>query len=205
MFLTTLVLLTQLGPIVKPRSQCDPFANPPVACSVSVEGRCYTDTDDDFLYYCNGTSWVTTTSPTPTPAPSPTAPPSPTAITSTSSNFNFDTTTPYFAETDKGNSGTAVTINWSTGGSKQKVTITGNCTFTFTAPPGPATLVLRLVHENSASSYTLTWPTCVLGTSGVCWPGATVLSNTNTANAQDIVTFYYNGQNYLAIPAANFS
>ena len=40
----------------------------------------------------------------------------------------------YFdAEFDNGNSSTADTIDWGVG-NKQKSTLTGNCTYTFTAP-----------------------------------------------------------------------
>lgn len=104
----------------------------------------------------------------------------------------------YFAETDNGNSGTSKTIDW-TASNKQKITTTGSCTLTFTAPSGPCNLLLKIVHEASASSYTYTWPATVK------WPGATALTTTNTSGAVDIVSFYYDGTNYYAQGAANFS
>jgi hypothetical protein len=38
-------------------SQCKASATPPYTCgNANTEGRCYTDTDDHLVYYCNGTS-----------------------------------------------------------------------------------------------------------------------------------------------------
>lgn len=105
----------------------------------------------------------------------------------------------YFdAEFDNGNSGTADTIDW-TVGNKQKSTRTGSVEYTFTAPAGPCNLVLRLVHENSASVYTVTWPATVK------WVGGVAPTLTDTANAIDVVCFYYDGTNYYGQAAANFS
>ena len=87
-----------------------------------------------------------------------------------------------------GNSGTTKTINW-TNGNKQYITLTGNCTFTFTAPSGPTNILLRIIQD-ATGGRTITWP------AGVKWPSAVVPTLSTTASAEDIVTCYYNGTNY---------
>lgn len=113
-------------------------------------------------------------------------------------NHEFQTTATFDAIVDNGNSGTADTIDW-TAGNKQKITTTGSCTLTFTAPANPCSLQLKIIHENSASAYTYTWPATVK------WPSGTAITTTNTANAVDIVSFLYDGTNYYAVGNTNFS
>jgi hypothetical protein len=115
------------------------------------------------------------------------------------SSGSFGTVVPYFTYTDNGNSGAAKTINWSTGGPLQKITTTGSCTITFTAPTGPSTLTLIIVHEASATAYTYTWP----GT--VKWPSGSAIATTNTSGAVDVMSCKYDGANYYCIPGTNFS
>ena len=111
------------------------------------------------------------------------------------------TTQAYFdGEVDNGNSSTADTIDW-TAGNKQKSTLTGNCTFTFTAPSGPCNLILKLVQDGTGSR-TVTWPATVK------WPEGTAPTLSTAANSVDIVSFYYDGTNYhgqaslaFAVPA----
>jgi hypothetical protein len=94
-------------------------------------------------------------------------------------------------------SGTSLTINWNNG-NKQAVTLTGNCTFTFTAPTVMvASLNLRLIQD-STGSRTVTWP------AGVLWPGKVPAVLTTTAGGIDIISCYYNGTNYYCSPALNF-
>ena len=106
--------------------------------------------------------------------------------------------TVYFAETDNGNSGTSKTITWGSS-NKQKLTRTGSCTLTFTAPAGPCSLILKLVHEASATAYTITWPATVK------WASATAPTLTNTSGAVDIVSFYYDGTNYYGTYGTAFA
>jgi len=108
----------------------------------------------------------------------------------------FDKTA-YFSEIDNGNSSTADTIDW-TAGNKQKSTLTDNCTFTFTPPPGPCSLVLKLVQDGTGSR-TITWPAAVK------WSGGTAPTLTTTASKIDIITFYYDGTNYYGSSVLNFS
>lgn len=111
--------------------------------------------------------------------------------------FTFGANTAYFTETDNGNSSTADTIDW-TLGNKQKSTLTGNCTFTFTAPGGPCSLVLKLVQD-ATGSRTVTWP------AAVHWPGGTAPTLTTTANKVDIITFYYDGTTYFGNSSLNYT
>lgn len=90
-------------------------------------------------------------------------------------------------EVDNGNSGTADTIDW-TAGNFQLSTLTGNCTYTFTAPTGPTTLILRVVQ--SAGSNTVVWP----GT--VVWASGTAPTLSTGAGDIDLISFYWNGTNY---------
>ena len=96
----------------------------------------------------------------------------------------------FIAEVDNGNSSTSDTVDWGAG-QKQKSTLTGNCTFTFTAPDGPCNVMFKLIQDGTGSR-TVTWPNTVK------WPAATAPTLTTSANGVDIVAFYYDGTNYYA-------
>lgn len=101
-------------------------------------------------------------------------------------------------EIDDGNSSTADTIDWSTG-QKHKSTMTGNCTYTFTAPAGPCNLLLKLIQDGTGSRLA-TWPATVK------WAGGAAPTLTTTATTgTDIVSFYYDGTNYWGAASANFA
>lgn len=101
------------------------------------------------------------------------------------------------SEDDDGNSSTADTIDWSTG-NFHKSTMTGNCTYTFTAPSGPTTLLLKLVQD-ATGSRTATWPATVK------WQSGTAPTLSTAASAVDIISFYYDGTNYYGSAGLNFS
>lgn len=92
-------------------------------------------------------------------------------------------------EVDNGNSSTAKTVDWNEGNS-QKITLTGNCTFTFTAPAGPCHLTLRLIADGT--QRTPVWPATVF------WGDAGVPTISSTNTHWDIITFYFDGANYSA-------
>ena len=94
----------------------------------------------------------------------------------------------YSQEIDNGNSSTADTIDWTTG-NFQRSTLTDNCTYTFTAPTGTTTLILKLIQDGTGSRIA-TFP------ASVKWSGGTAPTLTTTANAIDIISFYYDGTNY---------
>jgi hypothetical protein len=101
----------------------------------------------------------------------------------------------FIAEVDNGDSSTSDTIDWGAG-QKQKTTMTGNCTYTFTAPDGPCNLMLSCYQDGTAR--TITWP------STVKWPAATAPTFTGTNNIRDIVAFYYDGTHYFGQATLNF-
>lgn len=105
----------------------------------------------------------------------------------------------YFdGEVDNGDSGAADTIDW-TAGNKQKSTITAApATLTFTAPGGPASLILRVV-QGTGGNKTITWPATVK------WPGGVSPTLSVTAADIDVCTFYYDGTNYYGQCATDFS
>jgi hypothetical protein len=102
----------------------------------------------------------------------------------------------FIAEVDNGNSSTADTIDWGAA-QKQKSTLTGNCTYTFTAPDGPCNLMFKVIQDGTGSR-TVTWPNTVK------WPAATAVVLTTTASATDMVAFYYDGTNYYAMATLAF-
>lgn len=90
------------------------------------------------------------------------------------------------AEIDDGNSGTADTIDFSAG-AYHKSTLTGNVTYTFTAPTAPAIIQLKVVQ--GASAFTITWPT-------IKWAGGITPVGSTVNGAVDIYTLYYDGTSY---------
>lgn len=88
--------------------------------------------------------------------------------------------------TDNGNSGASITINF-TKSNYQKVTLTANCTFTFTYPSLPTTIYLKVVQDGTGSR-TVTWPATVK------WNGSAPTLST-AANAVDNFYFVFDGTN----------
>jgi hypothetical protein len=106
--------------------------------------------------------------------------------------------TAYFNEEyNNGDSGTADTIDWGNG-NKQRSTLTGDCTYTFTAPGGACNLLIKLIQDETGG-HTVTWP------ASVKWPGGTAPTLTATGNAIDIVTFYFDGTYYYGQAGLDFA
>lgn len=102
----------------------------------------------------------------------------------------------YFnSEIDDGHSGTADTIDWSAG-PLHKSTLTGNVTYTFTAPSGVGKLQIKLV-QNGTGGKTVTWPS-------VTWvnSGGTAPTIRSAAGAITFVNFYYDGTTYYGLGSA---
>lgn len=103
------------------------------------------------------------------------------------------------AEYDAGNSSTAITLDFATNGPIQKVTRTGSATYTLTAPTYPGMVVVKFVHEASATVYTVTFsPT-------VKFPNGVAPTWTNTSGAIDIVSFYWDGTSWYAVQTAAYA
>jgi hypothetical protein len=100
------------------------------------------------------------------------------------------------SEYDAGNSGSALTIDF-TDGYSQKVTLTGDVTFTFTNPQNGKNYLLKLVQD-ATGSRTVTWPANVKWSDGI----TPVISE--TASHCDIVSLYYDGTNYFASIVQNY-
>ena len=105
--------------------------------------------------------------------------------------------TAYGLEVDDGTAGAADTIDWTTGNS-HKSTLDENVTYTFTAPPGPCHLTLRMVQD-AGGTNTVTWP----GT--VRWSGGTEPTWDTTANRENYAFFYWNGAEYIGSGVANIT
>jgi hypothetical protein len=89
-----------------------------------------------------------------------------------------------------GNSGAALTVDAaSTSGYIKTVTLTANCTFTFTgAAVGDATMLELVLTQDATGGRTATWPATVK------WGGGVVPSLSSTAAAVDRLVFVsYNG------------
>jgi hypothetical protein len=110
--------------------------------------------------------------------------------------YNLETA--HFALVSNGNSGTSKTINWNSG-NKQAITMTGNCTFSFTAPAGgAANLVLKIVQDGTGGR-TATWP------AEIKWPnGVTPVLSTGAGDV-DIITFFYDSANWFGAAMLDFS
>jgi hypothetical protein len=94
---------------------------------------------------------------------------------------------------DEGNSGTTKTLDFGTSQYK-KVTMTGACTFTFTAPPGPCVLIVD-IYQDGTGGRVMTLP------ASVKWPGGYSASDkllSTTASARDKLILHYNGTDYVA-------
>ena len=89
------------------------------------------------------------------------------------------------AEYDAGNSGTAKTIDWSLS-LQQIVTMTGNCTFTFTNGLPGRTYRLLLVQD-ATGGRTSTWP------ANIKWESDTAPTLDTTANKVAFLSFVYTG------------
>ena len=88
----------------------------------------------------------------------------------------------YSETTVTANSGTAYTVDLSAG-NVFNLTLTGNCTFTFSNAPASGKMgqCLLFLVQDSTGSRLVTWP------SSVKWPSATAPTLTTTAGAADIL------------------
>lgn len=111
-----------------------------------------------------------------------------TSPTISDATFNDGYTEEYFTA----NTGTSYTIDLANG-TVQKLTLTGNCTFTFpTATAGKSFMLL--LTQDGTGSRTVTWPT---GSNRVRWPGSTSPTITATAGRMDKYVFTADGTQWL--------
>ncbi len=100
------------------------------------------------------------------------------------------------SENNAGNSSTAITIDLSAA-SVQKVTLTGNSTFTLSNPVVGGSYVLRIY--TGAGSFSVTWP----GT--VRWPSDNSPVITPTAGRIDQINLLWDGSIYLGSYSQNYT
>ena len=115
-----------------------------------------------------------------------------------SSSISVSSTVTWVSEIDNGTVATATAnIDW-TAGNKQKVTVNGApSTFTFTAPPGPCNVLLKITM--GAASRTIAWP------SSVKWVGGSAPTFSAVSGYIDIVGFYFDGTNYYGTASTHFA
>ena len=94
-----------------------------------------------------------------------------------------------------GNSGATKTINWNDG-NVQTITLTADCTLTFSNPKAGA--VYQLLITQAATTKAITWPT-------IKWVGGAAPTLTATAAAKDLVTLLYDGTSYYGTYAQAFA
>ncbi len=100
-------------------------------------------------------------------------------------------------EFDNGTAGAADTVDWNAG-NNQRSTLDENVTYTFTDPPGPTKLVLRIIQD-AGGTNTVTWP------ASVEWEGGAAPTISAGSNAIDVVSFYHDGTTYYGSFLQNFS
>jgi hypothetical protein len=96
---------------------------------------------------------------------------------------------------DIGNSGTAVTLSLANG-TFQRVTLTGNCTFTMPAAVAGQSFIFQV--RTGAGGFTGTF-------TGVRWSGGVAPIVTTTASRMDIVSFLSDGTNWYGSLNPNFT
>lgn len=88
------------------------------------------------------------------------------------------------------NTSGAISVDWAAAQNYRQVEPTGSITYTFTAPPGPCHLQLRIMSDGTSTAQTIVWP------SSVKW---LLFVWTALANKSAIINFWYDGTNYWAM------
>lgn len=88
-----------------------------------------------------------------------------------------------------GTSGATKTIDFNNS-NLQSITLTANCTFTFSNPLAGFTYVLEIIQDGTGSRL-VTWPAAVK------WSGGVAPTLTTTATKTDVCTFRYDGVSYF--------
>jgi hypothetical protein len=103
-----------------------------------------------------------------------------------------------FSSLPSNTSGASIAINWQLG-NKQTITLAHNVTnVTFTAPTGPASLVLQIKQDATGSRIITGWPVAVK------WAGATAPTLTAAPNSIDAIACIYDGAIYMCQSSLNF-
>jgi hypothetical protein len=129
--------------------------------------------------------------------------PSPPAFGGQSADLqNFDLknirTLDYDQKLANGNSGTAITIAWASGGVQSVVLTAATPTLTFTAPINVCKLTLFVIQDATGGRIPTFSP-------ALKWTGGAAPTFSTGANAIDIVAILYDGTNYYAVMSPNFA
>ncbi len=89
---------------------------------------------------------------------------------------------------DAGNSGTSKTLDFAANGNLQKVTLTGDCTFTLTPPSEPGLCRVKITQDGTGGR-TATF-------TGVRWSQSVPPEFTPTIAAVDFLTLFYDGTDF---------
>lgn len=96
----------------------------------------------------------------------------------------------YIVQYDAGNSGAAKTIDWQNG-NEQILTLTADCTLTFTNGKAGGRYVI-LFTQDGVGGWLVTWP------AGTVWSGGIEAILDADPAGLSLVAFYYNGTNWVA-------
>lgn len=98
-------------------------------------------------------------------------------------------------------SGTAVTVDFASGNNAQVsfASASGDVTFTLDNPEPGAVYEIRIVQAAGAPFRNALWPASVF------WEGGTAPTITASANAVDLIRFFYDGANFLGSFVQNLS
>ncbi len=107
----------------------------------------------------------------------------------------------YFQEYDNGTfsaAGASINIDWNNG-NRQMVTMDASITdVTFTDPPSPCNLLLKVVQSGSGPYTVTNWP------ANVSWANQTPIGFTSGNGSIDIIAMYYDGSAYYTVPSNDF-
>jgi len=109
----------------------------------------------------------------------------------------FEKSASYNAVKPATNNGSTASIDWCKG-NKQSITLTEDTTISFSDPPGPSSLQL-IMTQGSGGNHEPIFPANVL------FPKGNQPAASNADGSIDIWSFLYDGTNYYATAARNFS
>jgi len=109
--------------------------------------------------------------------------------------FDFNGHSAGCIEYDNGNSGTSKAIDFRLG-NNQKVTMTGNCTFTLTPPSKSGYVSLHIINDGT-NGRTITLPT-------IKWVNGIAPTFTKLANTEDMINLFWTGTYYMGQYGLNF-
>lgn len=84
------------------------------------------------------------------------------------------------------------------------LTAANTCVMTITQPASGTARLRIKIKQAATPTGVVTWPVCVLGTSGSCWPAGLPPVITTTASAVDIISCFLDGTNAFCTSSPDF-